>query len=36
MKNHHRLALKLAWTALLMAALLLLTQVREDFVYQAF
>jgi hypothetical protein len=35
-KSGWRLALKLVWMATLIAALVLLTQVRHDFVYQGF
>ena len=36
MTHGSRLALKLAWMTLLIALLVLLSEVRHDFVYQGF
>ena len=36
MNAHWRLTLKLAWMATLAAMLVVLSQVRHDFVYQGF
>jgi hypothetical protein len=36
MNGHWRLTLKLVWMATLVAGLVILSQVRHDFVYQGF
>lgn len=36
MSSRRRLALKLAWMAALMMALVLFSQVKHDFIYQGF